>query len=126
TAPLKEYVYPAFAAAGNVYVSIVSSGTIYVARSVDDGQTFGPFIPVAPVGIVPSCCLPNTTFRDGIAEHFVASQTPPGHLYLAYEDWDGTQFDVKFTSSVDGGLHGWAPERVKDNADYLTNDQFQP
>jgi hypothetical protein len=126
TGPLNEYVYPAVDAAGNVYVSIVSSGTIYVARSVDDGQTFGPFIPVAPVGILPSCCLPNTTFRDGIAEHFVASQTHPGHLYLAYEDWDGTQFDVKFTSSVDGGLHWSPPERVNDNADYLTNDQFQP
>jgi hypothetical protein len=126
TGPLNEYVYPAVDAAGSVYVSIVSSGTIYVARSVDDGQTFGPFIPVAPVGILPSCCLPNTTFRDGIAEHFVASQTHPGHLYLAYEDWDGTQFDVKFTSSVDGGLHWSPPERVNDNADYLANDQFQP
>jgi hypothetical protein len=126
TGPLNEYVYPAVDAAGNVYVSIVSSGTIYVARSVDDGQTFGPFIAVAPVGILPSCCLPNTTFRDGIAEHFVASQTHPGHLYLAYEDWDGAQFDVKFTSSVDGGLHWSTPERVNDNADYLANDQFQP
>jgi hypothetical protein len=126
TGPLNEYVYPAVDAAGYVYVSIVSSGTIYVARSTDDGQTFGPWIAVAPVGIISSCCLPNTTFRDGIAEHFVASQTYPGHLYLAYEDWDGSQFDVKLTYSTDFGFHWSAPVRVNDNADYLANDQFQP
>jgi hypothetical protein len=126
TGPLNEYVYPAVDAAGHVYVSIVSSGTIYVARSVDDGRTFGPFVAVAPVGIIPTCCLPNTTFRDGIAEHFVASQTYPGHLYLTYEDWDGRQFDVKFTYSTDGGFHWSTPVRVNDNADFLANDQFQP
>ncbi|HEV8602988.1 MAG TPA: sialidase family protein [Gaiellaceae bacterium] len=126
TGPLNEYVYPAVDAAGYVYVSIVSSGTIYVARSIDDGESFGPFIPVAPVGIIPTCCLPNTTFRDGIAEHFVASQTYPGHLYLTYEDWDGSQFDVKFTYSTDYGFHWSTPVRVNDNTDYLANDQFQP
>ena len=126
TGPLNEYVYPAVDAAGFVYMSIVSSGTIYVARSIDDGRTWGPWIAVAPVGIIPGCCLPNTTFRDGIAEHFVASQTHPGHLYLAYEDWDGSQFDVKFVYSKDGGFTWSTPVRVNDNADYLANDQFQP
>jgi hypothetical protein len=126
TGPLNEYVYPAVDAGGDVYLSIVSSGTIYVARSVDDGRTFGPWMAVAPVGIIPTCCLPNTTFRDGIAEHFVASQTYPGHLYLAYEDWDGRQFDIKFTHSTDYGFHWSAPVRVNDNTDYLANDQFQP
>jgi hypothetical protein len=47
--------------------------------------------------------LPNTTFRDGIVESFVASPTYAGHLYLTYEEWDGAQFDVKFTQSTDGG-----------------------
>ena len=126
TGPLNEYVYPAVDAAGYVYASIVSSGTIYVARSIDDGESFGPFIPVAPVGILSSCCLPNTTFTDGIAEHFVASQTYPGHLYLTYEDWDGRQMDVKFTYSTDYGFTWSAPVRVNDNTDYLSNDQFQP
>jgi hypothetical protein len=126
TGPLNEYVYPAVDAAGYVYMSIVSSGTIYVARSIDDGRTWGPWIAAAPVGIIPGCCLPNTTFRDGIAEHFVASQTHPGHLYLAYEDWDGSQFDVRFTYSKDGGFSWSTPVRVNDNADYLANDQFQP
>jgi len=126
TGPLNEYVYPAVDAAGYVYASIISSGTIYVSRSIDDGASFGPWIAVAPAGIIPSCCLPNTTFRDGIAEHFVASQTYPGHLYLTYEDWDGQQMDVKFTYSTDYGFTWSTPVRVNDNADYLSNDQFQP
>jgi hypothetical protein len=126
TGPLNEYVYPAVDAAGYVYMSIVSSGTIYVARSIDDGRTWAPWMRVAPVGIIPGCCLPNTTFRDGIAEHFVASQTYPGHLYLAYEDWDGSQFDVKFVYSTDGGFTWSAPVRANDNPDHLANDQFQP
>jgi hypothetical protein len=126
TGPLNEYVYPAVDAAGYVYLSIVSSGTIYVARSIDDGRTFGPWNAVAPVGIIPTCCLPNTTFRDGIAEHFVASHDYPGHLYLTYEDWDGQQFDVKFTYSTDGGFTWSSPVRVNDNADFVANDQFQP
>ena len=46
-------------------------------------------------GIIPTGCLPNTNFRDGIIESFAASPTYPGHLYLTYEDWDGTQFDVE-------------------------------
>jgi hypothetical protein len=126
TGPLNEYVYPAIDADGNVYMSIVSSGIIYVARSTDDAQTWGPWMQVAPVGIISTCCLPNTSFRDGIAEHFVASQTYANHLYLAYEDWDGSQFDVKFVQSTDGGMTWSLPAVVNDNADRTASDQFQP
>jgi hypothetical protein len=126
TGPLNEYVYPAVDAAGNVYMSIVSSGIIYVARSTDDARTWGPWMRVAPVGIISTCCLPNTMFRDGIAEHFVASQSFANHLYLAYEDWDGSQFDVKFVQSTDGGMTWTLPEIVNDNADRAASDQFQP
>ena len=34
---------------------------------------------------ITGCCLPNTTFRDGIIENFAASPTYPGHLYLTWE-----------------------------------------
>ena len=87
-------------AAGDVYVSVVSfppsgkASTIYVARSGDDGRSWSRFVPVTTVGTLPDCCLPNTTFRDGIVENFTASPTYPGHLYLTYEEWDGAQFDV--------------------------------
>src|SRR5207247_880776 len=96
-------------------------------RSVDDGRTFSPFVAaVRGVGVLPTTDLPNTLFRDGILENFAASPTYPGHLYLAYEDWDGTQMDVKFTQSTDGGFTWSAPVVVNDAANSSTTDQFQP
>jgi len=132
--PAVTFVYPEIDAAGNVYVAVVSfppngsSSTIYVARSNDDGQTFTPFVPITTVNIVPGEVLPNTRFRDGIAENFAASPTYPGHLYLTYEDWDGTQMDVKFTQSTDGGFIWTTPVVVNDNVDAVgvPTDQFQP
>jgi hypothetical protein len=101
---------------------------MYVARSTDDGQSFGPFVAVAQAAIIPTCCLLNTRFRDGIEESFAASPTHPGHLYLAYEDYNtaaGT-FDVRFTQSTDGGQTWSTPAVVNDNANPLATDQFQP
>jgi hypothetical protein len=132
TGPANEYVYPAVDAAGNVYVSIASDHpspdrkTIYVARSSDDGVTWSSFVPVAQVDTIGTCCLPNTTFRDGILEHFAASPDYPGHLYVVWEDWDGSQFDVKFSQSTDFGGSWSTPIVVNDNADPAASDQFQP
>jgi hypothetical protein len=128
------YVYPAVDAAGDVYVAIVSfppSGKrshIFVARSDDDGRSFGPWVSVATPGIIPTPGLPNTRFRDGITEHFAASPTHPGHVYVTYEDWDGTDMDVKLTQSIDGGETWSQPETVNDNVDSAgtPTDQFQP
>ena len=127
------YVYPAVDAAGDVYAALVSfppsgkSSHIYVARSTDDGRSFGPWVSVATPGVIASGGLPNTRFRDGIVESFAASPTYPGHLYVAYEDWDGTQMDVELVQSTDGGMHWSDPALVNDNEDTGTpTDQFQP
>jgi hypothetical protein len=131
--PAVTYVYPAVDAAGTVYVSVVSfplsgkASSIYVARSTDDGRTWSRFVAAVPdVGILPVAALPNTSFRDGIVENFTASRTYPGHLYLTYEDWDGAEFDVYLTQSVDAGATWSEPARVNDNADPADSDQFQP
>jgi hypothetical protein len=133
TGPVVEYVYPAVDAAGNVYVAVAADKptgndqkTIYVARSTDDGVTWSRFMPVAQGSQAPGCCLPNTSFRDGILEHFTASPDYPGHLYVTWEDWDGSQFDVKFSQSTDFGDTWSAPIRVNDNANPTATDQFQP
>src|SRR5712691_11201539 len=95
--PAVTFVYPEIDAAGYVYVAVVSfppngsSSTIYVARSTDDARTFTPFVPISTVNIVPGEVLPNTRFRDGIAENFAASPSQASHLYLTYEDWDATR-----------------------------------
>jgi hypothetical protein len=134
--PAVTYVYPEIDAAGDVYVSVVSfppnggSSKIYVAGSADDARTFTPFVPVTTVSMISTAGLPNTRFRDGITESFAASPTLPGHLYLAYEDWDTIlgQMDVKFTQSTDGGLTWSKPVVVNDNVDApsVPTDQFQP
>ena len=135
TGPVNEYVYPAVDAAGNVYVSMASDRptgnddkTIYVARSADDGVTWSRFMPVAGASTLPGCCLPNTTFRNGILEHFAASPEHPGHLYVVWEDWDGSQFDVKFSQSTNFGRDWSDAITVNDNVDApgVPTDQFQP
>jgi len=130
TGPSNTYIYPSVDAAGHVYASFAafpaccgSPATLWVTRSPDDGVTWGPFVEVASTATAPGCCLPNTTFRDGIVEHFAASPTHPGHLYLVWEAWDGTQMDVRFSQSTDGGLTWSAPLTINDAT---PTDQFQP
>jgi hypothetical protein len=134
--PGVTYVYPEIDAAGVLYVSVVSfppnggSNTIYVARSTDDGRTFGAFVPVTTATVPPGEVYSNTRFRSGIVENFAASPTYAGHLYLTYEDWDAaaSQADVKFTQSTDGGQNWSTPVVVNDNVDApgVPTDQFQP
>ena len=136
TGPSNTYIYPSVDAAGTLYIAFASfpqngqtsTATLYVSHSSDDGQTFAPFVPAATVGVLPGASLPNTNFRDGITENFTASPTYPGHLYLTYENWDGTQMDVKFTQSTDGGSNWSTPTTVNDNIDAagVLTDQFQP
>jgi hypothetical protein len=83
-------------------------------------------VAAATVGTLPTDDLPNTTFRDGIVENFAASPRYPGHVYLTYEDWDGTQMDVKFVQSANGGFTWTQPVTVNDASNSDTTDQFQP
>lgn len=136
TGPSNTYIYPSVDAAGTLYIAFASfpfpaktsTATLYVSHSSDDGKTFAPFVPAATAGVLPAVSLPNTTFRDGITENFTASPTYPRHLYLTYEDWNGTKMDVKFTQSTDGGSTWSAPVTVNDNIDApgVPTDQFQP
>ena len=132
TGPANTYVYPAVDAGGNVYVAYVGwvdsnaanrTETIFVSRSADGGVTWGPFVAVATPGVRPGCCYANTRFRLGIIENFAASQTYSGHVYLTWEDYDGSQYDVKFAQSTDYGMSWSTPATVNDPD---PNDQFQP
>jgi hypothetical protein len=131
--PANTYIYPSVDAAGNLYASVASffvggstSAELWVARSTDDGNTFTWFDTGQMAHGTPGPDLPNTNFRDGILENFAASPTFPNHLYLTYEDWDGTQMDVKFTQSTDGGMTWSVPVIVNDASNSGTTDQFQP
>src|SRR3954454_16361253 len=113
TTPATTYVIPSVGSDGTLYVAFVGGfdtsnknrvGHIYVTRSTDDGVSFGPFVEAATPRENPNGSLPNTNFRDGIIEHSAASPTSPGHAYLVYEDWDGSQWAIKLTQTTDGGL----------------------
>jgi len=129
--PANTYIYPSIDAAGDLYASVASfkgkgatGAELWVARSTDDGNTFTWYDTGAKAIGTPGCCFPNTTFRDGILENFAASPTYAGHLYLTYEYWDGTQMDIEFTQSTDGGATWSAPVMVNDDAS--GTDQLQP
>ena len=129
--PVNTYIYPSIDASGVLYAAVAAfkkapagGGELWVAKSTDDGNTWTWFDTGALAIGTPGCCFPNTTFRDGILENFAASPTWPGHLYLTYEYWDGSQMDVKFTQSTDGGGTWSSPTIVNDDAS--GTDQFQP
>src|SRR5260370_22968492 len=86
---------------------------MFVTRSSDDGKTFTTPVQAASGRIigVGSVRDTNTTFRDGINFAFAASQDFPGHLYLAYNDFDGTQYNVYLVQSTDGG-QTWSPKTL--------------
>lgn len=138
TTPANTYVYPSIGSDGAVYVAYVSGfdttnknrvGHVYVTRSTDDGRTWSPAVEAATPIENPVGYLQNTGFRDGIIEHFAASPTYPGHVYLTYEDWDSATgtMDVKFKQSTNGGLTWNMPAvTVNDASNSATTDQFQP
>src|SRR4051794_25696143 len=136
TTPGNTFVYPSIGPDGTVYVAFEGGydlnknkvGHIYVAKSVDDGRTWGPFTVAASPIENPLGYFPPTNFRDGILESFAASPTYPGHLYLTYENWDPTagHADVYFTQSTNGGANWSAPALVNDDANTGATDQFQP
>ena len=130
--PSNSSGYSSIDAAGNVYLGYESDpvngkgeSSVFVTRSTDDGVNWGPFVRAATFTVHR---LPNTTFRLGIPESFAASPTYPGHLYVAYETWNGTSMDIMFTQSTDGGATWSAPVKVNDNVDApgQPTDQFQP
>ena len=130
-----QFSQPAVDPSGDVYVAYTNIGTktnvadFFVTKSTDDGVTFNTPVQAGTgrsIGVA-SGRVTNTTFRDGINFAFAASQDFPGHLYLAYNDFNGTQYNVFLVQSVDGGQTWSKPVPVND--DYKSSnvaDHFQP
>jgi hypothetical protein len=133
------YPLPGVGPDGSVYVAYNNLGLkhqttddLFVVRSTDDGQTFSTPVRAATTTLIGNgaggVALPNTTFRDGIPDGFAVSPDLPGHLYLAYNAWDGAQYDVFLVQSTDYGQTWSQPVKVNDNVDAPggATDQFQP
>ncbi len=106
-----QFSQPGVDPSGDLYVAYANIGVktnlndFFVTKSSDDGKTFSaPVLAGSGTSIgVASGRVTNTTFRDGIPFAFAVSQDFPGHLYLAYNDFNGTQYNVFLVESTDGG-----------------------
>jgi hypothetical protein len=130
-----QFSQPAVDPSGDLYVAYTNIGTktnladFFVTKSTDDGQTFSTPVQAGSgntIG-VSSSRVTNTTFRDGINFAFAVSQDHPGHLYLTYNDFNGTQYNVFLVQSTDGGQSWSKPVPVNDDiAVGKVADHFQP
>src|SRR5260370_4357170 len=130
-----QFSQPAVDPSGDLYVAYTNIGTkttkadFFVTRSTDDGKTFSTPVQAGSgntIG-VGSVRVTNTTFRDGINYAFAVSPDLPGHLYLAYNDFNGTQYNVFLVQSTDGGQTWSTPVPVNDDiASGRVADHFQP
>ncbi len=130
-----QFSQPAVDPKGDLYVAYTNIGTktttadFFVTKSTDDGQTFSTpvFAGTGRTIGVGSVRVTNTTFRDGINYAFAVSPDFPGHLYLAYNDFNGTQYNTFFIQSTDGGQTWSTPVPVNDDiASGKVADHFQP
>ena len=130
-----QFSQPAVDPSGDVYVAYTNIGTktnvadFFVTRSTDDGATFGTPVQAGTgrtIGVA-SGRVTNTTFRDGINFAFAVSQDFPGHVYLAYNDFNGTQYNTFLVQSTDGGQTWTQPVAVNDDVSSgRVADHFQP
>jgi hypothetical protein len=116
-----QFSQPVVDPTGTLYVAYTNIGTkstqadMFVTKSTDGGSTFTTPVMAATGRLIGSARVTNTTFRDGINFAFAVSPTLPGHLYLVYDDFNGTQYNVFFVQSTDGGQTWSAPIPVNDD-----------
>ena len=134
---------PAVGPNGEVYVAWFQAGCngissipfIYVAKSVDGGQTFGLPVPVAPLqalgfGAGYSCFTIGGTLTGNFrVNSFPRIDVNPknGHVYIVFGSHSvpsADSGDAFFTESTDGGQTWSIPLKVND--DRTSNDQFFP
>lgn len=103
--------------------------TIQMAKSIDDGVTWTPAVPIATLDAVPRT-YPGQAFRN-LSLPF-AAVAPNGDVYVTYPDYrtapqtgdaDGKQTDIMLVKSTNGGASWSTP--VKVNQDGGNADQFQ-
>ncbi len=111
---------PAVGPNGELYVAFWSqSGAIYVVKSTNGGASFAAPVKVANIVTLPSP-LPGNSFRVNSFPSIAVG--PNGNVYVSWSEWvNGTNADVRFSRSTNGGVAWSAPVRVNSNP---SDDQF--
>lgn len=130
---LNTYVFMGTGPDGTLYASYTSfpdptssRADVWVLSSRDGGSSFSSPRLAASFIALATLDLPNTSFREGIADNF-AVDPASGHLLFALEVDGGRGLDVQLTESIDGGISWSRPVAVNDA--FTVNDgidQFQP
>src|SRR6266571_4709639 len=106
---------------GTVYVTFEtfngSTDSVAFAVSTDGGATFTTRL-IAPVSDIPSP-LPGATFRD---DSFPALALDGSTLHVVWSNWNGTNADVVYMRSTNGGASWSSPVTIGGGA----GDQFFP
>jgi hypothetical protein len=106
---------------GTVYVTFEtfngSADAVAFAVSTDRGATFATKL-IAPVSDIPSP-LPGATFRD---DSFPALALDGSTLHVVWSNWNGTDADVVYMRSANGGASWSSPVTIGGGA----GDQFFP
>ncbi len=131
--PFNTFIMMGTAPDGTLYAAYTSFPSsagptvdTWLLKSTDGGVTFSPPSLAASFNAFPLAALPNTTFRDGIADSFTVNPAN-GHPLLALEVYNGRGIDVQITESLDGGAHWTSPTYVNDASTRNDGtDQFQP
>jgi hypothetical protein len=95
---------------GTVYVTFealdpaTNAEAVAFAASTDGGATFTTRV-LDPVNDIPSP-LPGATFRD---DSFPVLALDGRTLHVVWSDWNGTDADILYTRSTDGGANWSAP-----------------
>jgi hypothetical protein len=99
---------------------------IYVRKSTDQGNTFGPTITVATLATTGIDGDLGLGFRTNAFPQAVVNPINPNFLYATYADKGSSpdRCNIYFTQSLDGGSTWSTPVKVNDDA--TTRDQWQP
>ncbi len=135
---LVQESFPTVAPNGDVYVAFLQfqggfgatlphSG-IWVAKSTDGGETFTQQ-KVADIRQIPSPIPPGSTLANDGNNSFRTGTVPTigvtsdGAVHLAWGEWSGTDAEVNYVRSTDGGASWSAPTSMND---VPTGHQFFP
>ena len=108
---------------GRVYVTFETfngaSDAVAFATSTDGGSTFSTRL-IAPIADIPSP-LPGASFRDDSFPS-LAVDASTSALHIVWSNWNGSNADVVYIGSTDGGASWSGPVTIAGGA----GDQFFP